>query len=113
MFDYKRTYGLEDLSPRSMKHLAERIRDDPETASLYHWNTHAQSGPKPDSQGYDSLEDYCDLTSEIYEYYECQKTKGMVDSKYGRKPNFFSPNRIVDNYLIGNWIEVIHESDLN
>ena len=59
-----------------MKQLAKRIRDDPETATLYHWNSHGQSGPKPHSKGYDSLEDYCDLTSEIYEYYECKKTNG-------------------------------------
>lgn len=78
---------------------------------MYHWNTHAQSGPKPDAQGYDSLSDYCKLTSEIYEYYECKKTHGSADSKWGSKPNFFSANRFVDRYMIGNWIEVTTESE--
>ena len=41
MFDYRETYGLDDISPKSMKKLAEKILNDPETASLYHWNTHA------------------------------------------------------------------------
>lgn len=115
MFDYKQTYGIDDLSPRSMKQLAKRILNDPETASLYHWNTHGQSGPKPAAEGYDSLEDYCDLTSEIYEYYECQQTNGQANSKFGAKPKILSINILncfVDRYVIGNWIEVTPESQL-
>ena len=33
--DYKETYGLKDLSPKSMLELSERIRDDFDTAAEF------------------------------------------------------------------------------
>ena len=35
LLDYKSTYGLTDLSPRSMQGLSDRILSDQETANLF------------------------------------------------------------------------------
>jgi len=40
-------YGLEDLSPASMKDFAERMYNDTTLASLYQWNKSRRNGPEP------------------------------------------------------------------
>jgi len=45
--DYKETYGITDMSPRSMMELSERFLTDQDVATEFSWNMHAQHGSKP------------------------------------------------------------------
>ena len=49
LHDYKSTYGLTDLSPRSMKEMSDRILTDKDFAEDFQWNMHAHRGNKPQS----------------------------------------------------------------
>ena len=45
--DYLRDYSLTDLSPASMRDLAERLKTDSDLAKLWKWNEHRRGGPEP------------------------------------------------------------------
>ena len=47
LHDYKETYGLTDMSPKSMLDLSKRFLSDPSLANLFSWNMHVQHGAEP------------------------------------------------------------------
>ena len=48
--DYNAEYGLSDVSPRSMKQLADRLLTDADLASQFTWNMHSRFGDKPTAE---------------------------------------------------------------
>ena len=51
-----------------MQQYAEKLRDDPETAQMFHWNILGRVGEPPDIGSFDTLEDFCELaSSEMHE----------------------------------------------
>jgi len=70
LFDYKGTYGLTDMSPKSMLALSERFLTEQDTATKFAWNMHAQHGTQPVTTDQQYL--YClTSSSEMWENHEC------------------------------------------
>lgn len=106
--DYKETYGLKDLSPKSMLELSERIRDDFDTAAEFDWNLHAQHGKKPTSADQiNQKELYCQVsTSEMWENHDCMiGDANTVRPKYGQGFSMYELQGGVD-WLVNDWIDV-------
>jgi len=93
-------YGIEDGSPASFLHLAEKIRDDEETALDYLWNKGRQVGERPTSCNEDCRKSiYCDsISTDEFEVYECT----------GKSKKQAIMSNVLDslfNYLADPWIK--------
>ena len=105
LHDYKETYGLADLSPKSMLDLSQRFLTDADLANTFEWNMHAQHGQKPTSAKGKEL--YCmTASSEMWEWHECNTT-GLLEerTRSGKGYSLWTLQGMAD-WIISDWIKV-------
>jgi len=89
LHDYKESYTMNDLRPSNFKDLAQRIFTDKDLATEFLKNESRLNKHK--EYDVDQLSMYCGLvTSEDYQYNECNKTGGI--SAYGMPYKLISKN---------------------
>lgn len=76
--DYKADYGVTDLSPASMKDLADRMNTDDDLAKTWISNKFRKGQPVPETLTEDDhLQEYCPLvSSEMHERQQCLDNNG-------------------------------------
>ena len=107
--DYKETYGLKDLSPDSMRDLAERIKDDADLAKTW-LNNENRLGREHTTWNNTHL--YCKLiSSEMHELEACQNLGGaQVTDMLGDSFPMKSAQYWAD-YLVSDWVEIGRKAD--
>jgi len=101
--DYKETYGVKDLSPASMKDLADRIAADSDLAHTWLDNENRRGR---DHDDWETTELYCKLvSSEMHELNACKNNDmAQVTNMLGDNFKKKSLNYWMD-YLVGDWIQ--------
>ena len=75
LHDYKETYGLTDMSPKSMLDLSKRFLTDADLANKFKWNMHVQHGSEPTAT--DQVDLFCTTSSsEMHEMHACIESEG-------------------------------------
>ena len=107
--DYKETYGLKDLSPDSMRDLADRIKDDASLAETW-LNNENRLGREHTE--WDNTELYCKLiSSEMHELEACRNLGGaqvtdMLGDSFSKKSAQYWAD-----YLVSDWVEVERKAE--
>uniref|UniRef100_A0A7S3IM91 Uncharacterized protein n=1 Tax=Strombidium inclinatum TaxID=197538 RepID=A0A7S3IM91_9SPIT len=100
LHDFLTEYGLDDLSPSSMKEFTERMYNDVDLASQYEWNMNRRGGTpsvKPKAKLHNKSY-LCLQASETFEKKDCEGHP-HINLKSGDLTDFFE-------YFIADWIQV-------